>query len=121
MSRPKLALTHKAQFHSNLESVATVATVATALRGGPFSRCHPIKEVATGGNTNTFLNIRACRLPFIWLSLLPLKMKWQQIGNIFSLCKARARAVVATVATVATLFETRGTCVLVFLQSGGKP
>ncbi|WP_141124102.1 hypothetical protein [Pseudomonas marincola] len=121
MNTPKTAHAPDTQLHRNLKLVATVATVATASNHGAYSRCHLIKEVATGGNTNTLLNIRACHVPFIWLSLLPLKMKWQQIGIILNPCKPRARAVVATVATVATLFETRRTCVLVFLQCGGKP
>lgn len=70
-----------ARVHRNLESVATVATVATALLGGPISRCHLIKEVATGGNTNSFLNISATTFLTYWLSLLPQKSGWQQNGN----------------------------------------
>ena len=71
-----------AQVHWNLDLVATVATVATALLGRALSRCHPIKEVATGGNTHVSFNIRDRSKPHIWLSLLPQKTEWQRNGNI---------------------------------------
>lgn len=71
-----------ARVHRNLELVATVATVATALLSGPLSRCHPIKKVATTGNAHLIFNIRAPHFPFIWLSLLPVKKRWQQFGGI---------------------------------------
>lgn len=70
-----------ARVHRNLELVATVATVATALLGGPLSRCHPIKKVAAGGNTHVSFNIRDCNKPHIWLSPLPQKTEWQRNGN----------------------------------------
>ncbi|NNB71523.1 hypothetical protein [Pseudomonas fluorescens] len=71
-----------AQVHRNLESLATVATPATALCGVAYSRCHPIKKVATTGNAHLIFNIRAPHFPFIWLSLLPVKNRWQQFGII---------------------------------------
>lgn len=71
-----------AQVHRNLESLATVATPATALCGVAYSRCHPIKKVATTGNAHLIFNIRAPHFPFIWLSLLPVKNRWQQFGSI---------------------------------------
>ena len=71
-----------AQVHRNLESLATVATPATALRTVAFSRCHPIKRVATTGNAHLIFNIRDPHFPFIWLSLLPVKNRWQQFGSI---------------------------------------
>ena len=71
-----------AQVHRNLESLATVATPATALWGVAYSRCHPIKKVATTGNTHLIFNIRAPHFPFIWLSLLPVENRWQQFGSI---------------------------------------
>ena len=71
-----------AQVHRNLESLATVATPATALWGVAYSRCHPIKKVATGGNTHVSVNIRDRDKPHIWLSPLPQKTEWQRNGNI---------------------------------------
>ncbi|WP_157214392.1 hypothetical protein [Pseudomonas sp. GM21] len=71
-----------ARVHRNLELVATVATVATALLGGPLSRCHPIKKVATSGNTHISFNIRARNKSHIWLSPLPQKTEWQRNSNI---------------------------------------
>lgn len=71
-----------ARVHRNLESLATVATPATALWDVTCSRCHPIKEVATTGNTHISFNIRDCLTPSIWLSLLPVKIRWQQNGSI---------------------------------------
>ena len=114
MNAPKTALSLQTQLHRNLKSLATVATPATALRGGAYSRCHLIKEVATGGNTNSILNIRHCHYCALWLSLLPVKKHWQQKRGFGNAWKARSRAVVATVATVAGVFETRRTCVCVF-------
>ena len=73
-----------AQVHRNLESLATVATPATALCGVAYSRCHPIKKVATTGNAHLIFNIRDPHFPFIWLSLLPVKNRWQQFGSIDS-------------------------------------
>jgi hypothetical protein len=73
-----------ARVHRNLESLATVATPATALRGLVYSRCHPIKKVATTGNTHISFNIRDWLKPSFWLSLLPVKNRWQQnsqLGN----------------------------------------
>ena len=78
MITPKTPPTCVNQLHRNLKSLATLATVATALLGGPFRRCHLIKEVATGGNTNSFLNIRQRCSPLPWLLLLPVKNHWQQ-------------------------------------------
>lgn len=71
-----------AQVHRNLESLATVATPATVLWGVAYSRCHPIKKVATTGNAHLIFNIRDPHFPFIWLSLLPVKNRWQQFGSI---------------------------------------
>lgn len=74
--------TQIAQVHRNLESLATVATPATALCDVAYSRCHPIKKVATTGNAHLIFNIRDPHSPFIWLSLLPVKNRWQQFGSI---------------------------------------
>jgi len=52
-------LIQNAQTHRNLELVATVATPATPLWAVACSRCHPIKKVATTGNTHLRFNIRA--------------------------------------------------------------
>jgi len=82
MNGTQTPLSRIARVHRNLESVATVATVATALLGGPLSRCHPIKKVATGGNTHVSVNIRDREKPHIWLSPLPQKTEWQRNGNI---------------------------------------
>ncbi|WP_324833310.1 hypothetical protein [Pseudomonas saxonica] len=71
-----------AQVHRNLESLATVATPATALCGVAYSRCHSIKKVATTGNAHLTFNIRTPHFPFIWLSLLPVENRWQQFGSI---------------------------------------
>ena len=81
MNGTQTPLPRIARVHRNLESVATVATVATALLGGPLSRCHPIKKVATSGNTHSLFNIKARYFPLIWLSLLPQKTEWQRDGN----------------------------------------
>ena len=118
MNAPKKALSLQTQLHRNLKSLATVATPATALRGLAYSRCHLIKEVATGGNTNSILNLSACHYCALWLSLLPVKKHWQQKRGFGNAWKARSRAVVATVATVAGVFETRRTCVCVFSRYG---
>lgn len=71
-----------AQVHRNLESLATVATPATALWDVAYSRCHPIKKVATTGNAHLIFNIRDRFSLFIWLSLLPVENRWQQFGSI---------------------------------------
>lgn len=92
MSAPKTAPTQRTQIHGNLESLATVATPATALQGGAFSRCRLVKEVATGGNTNPFLNISATAYRAFWLLLLPVKKHRQRFGSILHLCKPRSRA-----------------------------
>ena len=84
MNAPQTPLTQNAKVHMNLKSVATVATPATALRRMACSRCHPIKKVATTGNTHLRFNIWALSYCNLWLSLLPLKIRWQQnhqIGN----------------------------------------
>ena len=78
MSTPQTALIRIAQIHRNLKSVGTVGTVGTASNYGACRRSHPIKEVGTGGNTHTFLNIRANRKPSFWLSLFPQKKAWEQ-------------------------------------------
>lgn len=78
-----------AQVHRNLESLATVATPATALCGVAYSRCHRIKKVATTGNAHLIFNIRAPYFPFIWLSLLPVKNRWQQFDSIGNAWKPR--------------------------------
>jgi hypothetical protein len=118
MNAPKTALSLQTQLHRNLKSLATVATPATAMRGGAFSRCRLVKEVATTGNTPLFIYQRARHLPSIWLSLLPVKKHWQQKRGFGNAWKTRSRAVVATVATVAGVFETRRTCVCVFSRYG---
>ena len=49
------------RIHRSLASVATPATPATpatALLDGACSRCHPIKKVATTGNTHLSFTIR---------------------------------------------------------------
>jgi len=79
--------TRIARVHRNLESLATVATPATALRGGACSRCHPIKKVATTGNAHLIFNIRERLSPSAWVSLLPVKIRWQRfesISNVWS-------------------------------------
>ena len=78
-----------ARVHRNLESLATVATPATALCGVAYSRCHPIKKVATTGNTHLIFNIREPLNPSVWLSLLPVKNRWQQFGSIGNAWKPR--------------------------------
>ena len=75
------AVTRTTQIVTNLDLVATVATVATALQHGAFSRCHPIKKVATSGNTHLSFNIRGGYNSAVWLSPLPQKNGWQQNGN----------------------------------------
>ena len=82
MSDTQTTLVRIARVHRNLESVATVATVATVLLGGPLSRCHSIKKVATSGNTHVSFNIRELVVQYFWLSRLPQKTEWQQNGNI---------------------------------------
>lgn len=77
------------QVHRNLESLATLATPATALRDVAFSRCHPIKKVATTGNTHISFNIRGWLKPSIWLSPLPVKKQWQQFGSVGNAWKPR--------------------------------
>lgn len=79
---PQLRPISIAQIHRNLESLATVATPATALWDVACSRCHPIKRVATTGNTHLIFNIRDRLTPSAWLSLLPVKIRWQQFGSI---------------------------------------
>jgi len=71
-----------ARVHRNLESLATVATPATALWDVAYSRCHPIKKVATTGNAQLTFNIREQLNPSAWLSLLPVQNRWQQFGSI---------------------------------------
>ncbi|MEA1607651.1 hypothetical protein [Pseudomonas spirodelae] len=78
MNVPNIALTLGTQLRRNLKPLATVATPATALRGGVLRRCHLIKEVATGGNTNPLLNISRLYLPLRGASLLPVKNQRQQ-------------------------------------------
>lgn len=62
--------------------MATVATPATALWDVAYSRCHPIKKVATTGNAHLIVNIKDRLNPSVWLSLLPVKIRWQQFGSI---------------------------------------
>lgn len=82
MNGTKTSPTRIARVHRNLESLATVATPATALRNLAYSCCHPIKKVATTGNTHLIFNIRDRLNPSAWLSLLPVKIRWQQFGSI---------------------------------------
>lgn len=82
MNGTKTPVTQMARVHRNLESLATVATPATGLLDGPLSRCHPIKKVATTGNTHLISNIRDRLNPSVWLSLLPVINRWQQFGSI---------------------------------------
>ncbi len=89
MSTPRTALAQRTQIHRNLKSLATVATPATALHGGAFSCCRLVKEVATGGNTNPFLNISATTYRALWLLLLPVKKHRQRFGNILHLWRPR--------------------------------
>jgi hypothetical protein len=72
-----------ANVHRNLETVATVATVATPFRSGALQRCHLIKEVATGGNTNTLLNIGDAISTTYRLYQLPQINRWQRTGSKF--------------------------------------
>jgi hypothetical protein len=58
MNVTQTLLTRTARGHRNLQSLATVATPATALRDEACSRCHPIKKVATTGNTHLRFNIK---------------------------------------------------------------
>jgi hypothetical protein len=67
--------------------VATPATLATALWDVVCSRCHPIKKVATTGNTHLSFTIRERANRVFWSSLLPVKILWQQnnrVGNGWS-------------------------------------
>ncbi|SDT97900.1 hypothetical protein SAMN05216296_1028 [Pseudomonas pohangensis] len=89
MITSKTAPTGVNQLHRNLKSLATVATTTTGLRNGAYSRCRLIKEVATGGNTNSFLNIGCLHRPLFWLLLLPVKKQRQQNMGIGSAWKAR--------------------------------
>ena len=82
MNGTQTPLSRIAQVHRNLESVATVATVATALWNVACSRCQPIKKVATTGNTHLIFNIRDFDYCLFWLSLLPQKTEWQPNGSI---------------------------------------
>lgn len=84
MNSPQTQLTRIAQVHRNLESLATMAAPATALWDVACSSCQPIKKAATTGNTHISFNIRAQFYYDLWLSLLPVKNRWQQnyrIGN----------------------------------------
>lgn len=87
MNVPQAPSTRNARLHRNLESLATVATPATALRGGACSRCHPIKKVATTGNAHLIFNIRKRLNPSAWVSLLPVKIRWQRFGSIGNTCR----------------------------------
>lgn len=78
MNDTQTPLARMTRVHRNLESLATVATMATALLDVACSRCHPIKKVATTGNTHPRFNISARSYCDIWLSLLPVKNQWQQ-------------------------------------------
>jgi len=89
MNGTQTPLARIAQVHRNLESLATVATPATAPWVGAYSRCHPIKKVATTGNTHLRFNIRERLHPPVWLSLLPVKIRWQQFGSIGNAWKPR--------------------------------
>lgn len=83
MNVAQTLLTRTARGHRNLQSLATVATVATpstALRDEAFSRCHPIKKVATTGNTHLRFNIREHFN--LWLSLLPVKIGGNKIAAL---------------------------------------
>ncbi|WP_158286942.1 hypothetical protein [Pseudomonas sp. RW409] len=82
MNGPQTPLARIARVHRNLESLATVATPATALWGEAYSRCRPIKKVATTGNTHLIFNISKRFNPSVWLSLLPVKNRWQRNGSI---------------------------------------
>ena len=81
MNVTQTLLTQTARVHRNLESVATLATLATALLGMACRGCHPIKKVATTGNTHLRFNIRALSDCNFWLSLLPQKNVRQQNGT----------------------------------------
>lgn len=83
---PSIGQISIAQIHRNLESLATVATPATAQWDVACSRCHPIKRVATTGNTHLIYNIRDRFATSVWLSLLPVKIWWQQFGSIGNTC-----------------------------------
>lgn len=80
------------QLQETHKSVGTVGTVGTASNHAACSRSHLIKEVGTGGNTNTFLSIRERDFYAFWLSLFPPFWRWEQIGNKLHLWKARVRA-----------------------------
>lgn len=82
MNGTQRPLARIAQTHRNPESLATMATPATALWVGVYSRCRPIKKVATTGNTHIRFNIRERLHPRVWLSLLPVKIRRQQFGSI---------------------------------------
>ncbi|MBX8626009.1 hypothetical protein K4754_28535 [Pseudomonas glycinae] len=82
MNGTETSPTRIAQVHRNLESLATVATPATGLWDAACGRCHPIKKVATTGNTHLIFNTRGWFAPSVWLSLLPVKIRWQQFGSI---------------------------------------
>lgn len=91
-ARPQKGQIANTQIQETHKTVGTVGTVGTANNHAAFSRSHRIKEVGTGGNTNTLLNIRARRLYAFWLSLFPPFSRWEQIGNSFHLWKPRSRA-----------------------------
>ena len=87
MNVTQTLLTQTARVHRNLESVATLATLTTALWDVVCSRCHLIKKVATPGNRHLSFTIRARANRVFWSSLLPVKIRWQQknrIGNGWS-------------------------------------
>lgn len=84
MNGPQTPLVRFARVHRNLESLATVATPATALWDVAYSRCRPIKKVPTTGNKHISFNLRERFNQPVWLSLLPVKIRWQQnfqLGN----------------------------------------
>ncbi|WP_315244961.1 hypothetical protein [Pseudomonas fragi] len=100
--RPSIQI---AQVHRNLESLATVATVATALFGVAYSRCHPIKKVATTGNAHLIFNIRDPHFPLIWLSTLPVKNRWQQFGSIGNAWRPRFKGLLPLLPLLPVFFK----------------
>jgi len=60
-------------------------------------------------NAHLIFNIRAPHFPFIWLSLLPVKNRWQTVWQHRQRLEATVYGAVAIVAAVAGVFEITGT------------
>lgn len=103
MNVTQTLLTQTARAHRNLEPLATVATQVTDLRVVACSRCHPIKKVATTGNTHLRVKIRKatnCAILTITVAakntLATKSSRWQRL-------EATEYGAVAAVTTVASV------------------